>query len=995
MNKDKRNNIKLLGTLNNADESGIIANANQIYDANENKSTQDVSKEHIERIKTLETKENSMQTTLENITKTGEASAASNITYNHSDSKLDATNVQQAIDEVSSIGHFIKKGGIVNVSTNYNSTNTIEVLTLKQAIAKVPSSDRVLGFTMTFLSSDGWKNYQFIGTTIDNWVNINNWTSFVNDAQLKSNQDSITEKLDTKVNNSAIVQQKGDSTTSVMSQKAVTEALAEGGDTIKNKYRLEVIMPRLVSGKVISTDGSIIDSSGNYKSQHYVTDFVEVKAGQTFTIENGYAPTGANILAVYSKADKSYIEGVEGLGHTMTADYTAQIDVYVRIGNVPLQNLGKNCKTYISFEVTSKKSDIFKTETAYYTERSIGIQTHVRDISLSFSMRSQDRMALVNVENCDFLRITPKGSGGCAFAMLNSYTTPTSSSEFPDYVNKVIFKVNAGETVIFDVSEAKYIIFVEATDVNPNTIPVDVGYLVSDEKMLLTSNTNALLYEPPFQNIKLAVSGYESSERFDIEGAAKVMFKLYGVHTRPSEFLDADGIRIKRWGYGNSEGWIEGETSVPEKAKYLVYSSKYKESGAYIHVYYKKQMSAQKINDELISIRELTANSGYHYLADAYGVTTSNEDNTEKLQKLIDMVNKNGGGVIEIGCGTFTFKNSVTLKSNVGITGQGIGNTILKMLDGGGTDGYSLFNGDFIKNVFIRDIEINSTGTNHTGKHLFMRYIEDSYFTHIKSVDSRPTAIGIDYLNHVTITDNIIINGGRWGNVFGNACIGIGTGYDKWENEDFIISNNICINGGHRGIFVEDQARFGGSKKMTAGYGQVICGNIVRGGYCGITVEAGKRVNISGNTIYGTSIGMGVKVYADDCLFQGNLLVNNNVGVIVDELSDRFVDNNNIAFIGNTIKGGTTGISVKSDGLVSDLTIKDNVIKGYTNGCKIIGGVKRLILQGNNDFSSTISYQLGGAFSDAIIKDNTFMVAPKKEAETSFSGNTQWVEQMN
>ena len=101
MNKDKRNNIQLLGTLNNADESGIIANANQIYDANEDKSTQDVSKEHTERIKTLEDKEDSMQTTLENITKTGEASAASNVTYNHSDSKLDATNVQQAVDEVS------------------------------------------------------------------------------------------------------------------------------------------------------------------------------------------------------------------------------------------------------------------------------------------------------------------------------------------------------------------------------------------------------------------------------------------------------------------------------------------------------------------------------------------------------------------------------------------------------------------------------------------------------------------------------------------------------------------------------------------------------------------------------------------------------------------------------------------------------------------------------------------------------------------------------
>lgn len=175
MNKDKRNNIKLLGTLNNADESGIIANANQIYDANEYKSTQDVSKEHKERIKTLETKENSMQTTLENITKTGEASAASNVTYNHSDSKLDATNVQQAVDEVSSIGYFAKRGGIVNISTNYNSTNTAEVLTLPQALSKVPSTDRVLGFQGKYLASDGWHTIIYIGDSLTSWSDITKW----------------------------------------------------------------------------------------------------------------------------------------------------------------------------------------------------------------------------------------------------------------------------------------------------------------------------------------------------------------------------------------------------------------------------------------------------------------------------------------------------------------------------------------------------------------------------------------------------------------------------------------------------------------------------------------------------------------------------------------------------------------------------------------------------------------------------------------------------
>ena len=139
MNKDKRNNIKLLGTLNNADESGIIANANQIYDANEDKSTQDVSKEHTERIKNLEAKEDAMQTTLENITKTGEASAASNVTYNHSDSKLDATNVQQAIDEVRKRSNYNDGDSIIDFNTIHIITDNPEF-----AIAAIDVNDRIL-----------------------------------------------------------------------------------------------------------------------------------------------------------------------------------------------------------------------------------------------------------------------------------------------------------------------------------------------------------------------------------------------------------------------------------------------------------------------------------------------------------------------------------------------------------------------------------------------------------------------------------------------------------------------------------------------------------------------------------------------------------------------------------------------------------------------------------------------------------------------------------
>ena len=41
MNKDKINNIRLLGTLYNSDESGIIANASQIYDGVAEKSVEE------------------------------------------------------------------------------------------------------------------------------------------------------------------------------------------------------------------------------------------------------------------------------------------------------------------------------------------------------------------------------------------------------------------------------------------------------------------------------------------------------------------------------------------------------------------------------------------------------------------------------------------------------------------------------------------------------------------------------------------------------------------------------------------------------------------------------------------------------------------------------------------------------------------------------------------------------------------------------------------
>ena len=89
------------------------------------------------------------------------------------------TSIKAIYDEKNErLDHILARRGVVNVSTNYNDDHIAEVLTLSQAIAKVPSSDRVLGFTMTFLSSEGWKTYQFIGDSIADWNNDEKWNVY-------------------------------------------------------------------------------------------------------------------------------------------------------------------------------------------------------------------------------------------------------------------------------------------------------------------------------------------------------------------------------------------------------------------------------------------------------------------------------------------------------------------------------------------------------------------------------------------------------------------------------------------------------------------------------------------------------------------------------------------------------------------------------------------------------------------------------------------------
>ena len=86
------------------------------------------------------------------------------------------TSIKAVYDEDNeALDGIIKRKGVVNISTNYNKDHTAEVLTLEQAIAKIPSKDRVLGFQGKYLATDGWHTIIYTGDNITRWSDTTKW----------------------------------------------------------------------------------------------------------------------------------------------------------------------------------------------------------------------------------------------------------------------------------------------------------------------------------------------------------------------------------------------------------------------------------------------------------------------------------------------------------------------------------------------------------------------------------------------------------------------------------------------------------------------------------------------------------------------------------------------------------------------------------------------------------------------------------------------------
>ncbi len=282
------------------------------------------------------------------------------------------------------------------------------------------------------------------------------------------------------------------------------------------------------------------------------------------------------------------------------------------------------------------------------------------------------------------------------------------------------------------------------------------------------------------------------------------------------------------------------------------------------------------------------------YNAVDYGLSTKSKDNSKILQSLIDLVYKNGGGIIFIPIGIYIFDSEksswnmnknvtaiLEMKSKVSLIGESITDTVLKVI-GKTQKGSALFCHDIefsneilhsanAQNFTVDMSEASLSQYTHRGKAFYYSGVRDCVFRDLRLISTPSTALGIDMLNNVVIDSIYVFEGGKSWAYGDNGGAGIGIGTGMWEHENYIIRNCICESCGHFGIFLENQGIF--HNQINYSKGQIITNNIIRNtkNYA-IGIRGGDTILISANCIYNNTGGLYVDYGARNVVFNGNLI---------------------------------------------------------------------------------------------------------------------------
>jgi predicted nucleic-acid-binding Zn-ribbon protein len=203
------------------------------------------------------------------------------------------------------------------------------------------------------------------------------------------------------------------------------------------------------------------------------------------------------------------------------------------------------------------------------------------------------------------------------------------------------------------------------------------------------------------------------------------------------------------------------------------------------------------------------SSDGSMYYASTFGAVA--EDSFEcapALQYAINYVNGKGSGTIYLPPGTYKVSTDLTWRSNVNLTGAGIGQSILKLyqtakIKYGGAVATPLSDCTFT------DLEVD--GTQQVGpfnvqtKGFFFLYCLRCHWTRVSVHDTGATGFGSDFLVDCTFTGCVAERCGRLAEVgsLGSSGFGIGTG--KYAIENTTLTNCIARDNKRYGLFFEIQ----------------------------------------------------------------------------------------------------------------------------------------------------------------------------------------------
>lgn len=362
---------------------------------------------------------------------------------------------------------------------------------------------------------------------------------------------------------------------------------------------------------------------------------------------------------------------------------------------------------------------------------------------------------------------------------------------------------------------------------------------------------------------------------------------------------------------------------------------------------------------------------------------TTGENSLYSIQRAINYLSGEGGGVVYLPEGKFPLSSFILPRTNVSIIGAGADKTVLLPYKAAAAIRYLGNQNSYLQNIIMSDFTIdgeNQTLNPSQGflpeiKGTFIQYWKDVVMDKLKFLNTGATSIGNDMPFNCSIMRCYVENFGRlapnsssagiWERPLGSSGIGLGTG--ALDDEPIYVAFNTVKTGANFGLFFEPQA--GGAAR-----GAIAVGNILEGGYagladCGIdglqavsnqmrlnkygilrypgtnaSGKPGRRGQFIGNIVE-SNTSHGIYSYMqtakNDPLVGGNIFSNNQIRSNGEDGINFRYENPSVQVANETVESnhmtenGRHGIHVESAALVLNTDITNNKI--WNNGKAVAG----------------------------------------------------------